>query len=43
VLLAVIAAGVIGVIVNGSWWETVITAAPLDLLLVPDSRGYVWG
>ncbi|MDX6603042.1 MAG: hypothetical protein QOF13_2244 [Solirubrobacterales bacterium] len=43
VSVALMAASVVGVLVNGTLWETLIRAAPLVLLLVPESPRYIWG
>lgn len=42
VAVVVMAGGVVGVALNGTWWETLIRLSLLGLLLLPASRAFVW-
>jgi hypothetical protein len=42
IAVVVMAGGVAGVALNGTWWETLIRLFLLGLLLLPVSRAYVW-
>ncbi|HEX5610565.1 MAG TPA: hypothetical protein VFX45_10800 [Solirubrobacterales bacterium] len=41
-VLIVVAIGVVGVTLNGSWWDVLLRLLPLPFLLAPESRRYIW-
>lgn len=40
--LLLAAGGIVGVALNGSWWDVLVRVLPVPFLLAPESRIYAW-